>query len=165
LEKLYKENNTIVWNLIGPLICEHYQINIPNCRIKFTKADQNAKRMGSVESTMYILVLDKSSSMKTRNKWIDLIAECKRFLELIENDPVLKSNTKITIITYNNDITLNCENKVPEVSLIDNLELNGIGTNFEKPLIKVKEIMEKHLNNFHTFHCCFLSDGLAPFPK
>ena len=121
--------------------------------------------MGSVESTMYILVLDKSSSMKRRSKWIDLIAESKRFLGLIENDPILKSNTKITIITYNDDITLNCENKVPEVTLIDNLELNGIGTNFEKPLIKVKEIVAKYLTNFHTFHCCFLSDGLARFPK
>ena len=103
--------------------------------------------------------------MKTRSKWIDLIAESKRFLGLIENDPILKSNTKITIITYNDDITLNCENKVPEVTLIDNLELNGIGTNFEKPLIKVKEIVAKYLTNFHTFHCCFLSDGLASFPK
>jgi hypothetical protein len=121
--------------------------------------------MGSVENTMYILVLDKSSSMKTRNKWVDLIAESKRFLELIVNDQILKSNTKITIITYNDDITLNCENKVPEVALIDNLELNGIGTNFEKPLMKVKEIVAKYLNSFHTFHVCFLSDGLARFPK
>jgi hypothetical protein len=84
---------------------------------------------------------------------------------LIENDPILKSNTKITIITYNNDITVNCENKVPEVTLVNNLELIGIGTNFEKPLIKVKEIVAKYLNKFHSFHCCFLSDGLAPFPK
>jgi hypothetical protein len=121
--------------------------------------------MGSVENTMYILVLDKSSSMKTRNKWVDLIAESKRFLELIVNDQILKSNTKITIITYNDDITLNCENKVPEVTLIDNLVLNGIGTNFEKPLMKVREIVAKYLNSFHTFHCCFLSDGLARFPK
>jgi Mg-chelatase subunit ChlD len=121
--------------------------------------------MGSVESTMYILVLDKSSSMKTRSKWVDLIAESKRFLGLIENDPILKSNTKITIITYNDDITINCENKVPEVTLIDNLELNGGGTDFEKPLIKVKEIVAKYLTNFHTFHCCFLSDGQAQFPK
>lgn len=83
---------------------------------------------------------------------------------MIENDPILKSNTRITIITYHDDVTVDCENKVPEVSLIDSLELNGRGTDFEKPLIKVKEIVEKYLNNFHTFHCCFLSDGIAHFP-
>ncbi len=83
---------------------------------------------------------------------------------MIANDQRLKSSTKISIITYNDDITLNCENKAPEVTLIDNLEPRG-GTNFEKPLLKVKDIMAKHLKDFHLFHCCFLSDGLAPLPK
>jgi hypothetical protein len=102
-----------VWNLIGPLICEHYRINIPNCRIKFTRADQNAKRMGEVENTMYILVLDKSSSMKSKSKWVNLIAETERFLGILENDPILKSNSRITIITYHDEVTVNCQNKVP----------------------------------------------------
>jgi hypothetical protein len=121
--------------------------------------------MGSVETTMYILVLDKSISMKSGSKWVDLIAESRRFLGIIENDPILKSNTKITIITYHDDAIVDCENKVPEVTLTDSLKLNGRGTNFEFPLIKVKEIVEKYINHFHAFHCCFLSDGLAPFPK
>jgi hypothetical protein len=51
--------------------------------------------------------------MKSKSKWVNLIAETERFLGILENDPILKSNSRITIITYHDEVTVNCENKVP----------------------------------------------------
>ncbi len=59
---------------------------------------------------MYILVLDKSSSMKTDMRWDNLLAEAKNFLGLIKKDKKLLHNSSITIITYHADAEIICEN-------------------------------------------------------
>jgi hypothetical protein len=78
--KLHKKYNVMIWNLIGRIICDYYQKNSANCKIKFIEADNNAKRLGISENIMYILVLDSSGSMKGKN-WQDVLDESKKFLE------------------------------------------------------------------------------------
>jgi hypothetical protein len=70
--KLHKKCNVLIWNLIGPIICDYYRKNDRNCKIKFIEADNNAKRIGYLEKIMYILVLDSSGSMKGK-RWQDVV--------------------------------------------------------------------------------------------
>ena len=51
-----------------------------NCKIKFIKADNNAKRLAITEKIMYILVLDSSGSMEGK-RWENVLGESKQFLE------------------------------------------------------------------------------------
>lgn len=80
---------------------------------------------------MYILVLDSSGSMLSNSKWENLLNEARRFIGELEKDPLLKSNSKVTIITYNDDPVLVCENMVPEKKLIDQLKFMSGNTDFE----------------------------------
>ncbi len=68
----------MIWNLIGPIICDYYQKK--NSKIKFIEADSNAKRLAITEKIMYILVLDSSGSMKGK-RWENVLGESKQFLE------------------------------------------------------------------------------------
>jgi Mg-chelatase subunit ChlD len=68
----HKEENILIWNLIGPVICQYYQKSIKNCKITYTMADNQSKRMGSIENIMYILVIDSSGSMMGKN-WTDVL--------------------------------------------------------------------------------------------
>lgn len=65
--------------------------------------------MGRIENIMYVLVLDSSYSMKGK-RWNDVIAESKRFLGHLSGDQNLKSNSKVSIITYSSDAVLSFEN-------------------------------------------------------
>lgn len=66
--KLTKEKNVKIWNLIGKSICRYYKVNegIP---ITFMKADINQKKGGmALGNTLYILLLDQSGSMALDEK-------------------------------------------------------------------------------------------------
>ena len=58
----HKDKNTKIWNLIGQYICEYYREQ-QKLDIKFIKADNDAKRIGLVQNTHYVLMLDMSGSM------------------------------------------------------------------------------------------------------
>lgn len=92
-------------------------------------------------------------------KWNDVLGEAKRFLETLSNDHIVKSHTKISIISYADKAILNCENKEPEPKLVDSVKFIGNGTDFNNPLFMVEEIANRHLDKFNVFHVCFLSDG------
>ncbi len=38
-------------------------------------------------------------------------------------------------------------------------------TDFEKPMNLVKDLVQRYIKDFHGFHICFLSDGIAPMPN
>lgn len=71
----------------------------------------------------------------------------------------------VSCISYDSNPTLNFENQVPNPKLIDSIQFKGGGTDFDQPLMIVKNIATKYLNNFTGFHVCFLSDGQASFPQ
>ena len=93
------------------------------------------------------------------------MAESKKFIEKLSSDRNLKDYSKVSIITYTTSAKLNCENQNPNVNLLNSVKFMGGGTNFDKPLMLVKDLAIKHLNDFDSFHVCFLSDGIASLPK
>ncbi len=144
-----KRDNIMIWNLIGPIICKYYQ-TVEKSMIKFTQADQNAKRMASIEKTMFILVLDMSGSMKGQ-RWSDVTTETKRFLQLIKSDSLMSKHSKVSIITYDSKAIINFENQNADPQLVDQLEFRGHGTDFNMPLMNVLKISKKYLEHFDIF--------------
>ena len=62
--------------------------------------------MGSIEKTMFIFALDMSGSMGGQ-RWTDVTTETKRFLGVIQTDPLMSQHSKVSIITYDNDANTN----------------------------------------------------------
>ena len=108
-----KEENIMRWNLIGPFICDYYRQE-QHIDIQFIQADMDAKRIGSVLNTFYVLMLDNSGSMDEedsngQSKWRNLTMAVSQFIANIEKDNLLKINSKVSIITYNSDAKLEVE--------------------------------------------------------
>jgi hypothetical protein len=64
---MIKEKNMKIWNMIGPLICDYYRSE-HKIDINYLQADLDAKRIGSVQNTFYVLMLDNSGSMSSQDK-------------------------------------------------------------------------------------------------
>ena len=62
----------------------------------------------------------------------------------LENDIKRKSNSKISIIVYNDYPELVCEDLYPDSNLIDKLPLPDGNTNFDKPLMMFKVLIKKY---------------------
>jgi hypothetical protein len=83
------ENKNIkIWNIIGPSICHYYMIE-KQININFMKADKDSKYTMSNQSTLYILMLDKSYSMTendstSSSRWESLKYAVESFIKKIE---------------------------------------------------------------------------------
>ncbi len=86
-----------------------------------------------MDKTMFILLLDSSGSMEGK-RWQSLMQEFEKFVKTFHNDHVLKMNSTISIIVYNGDAHLVCENKCPSKNLVQLIKFQGGDTDFEKPM-------------------------------
>ncbi len=62
--------------------------------------------MGSIEKTMFIFALDMSGSMGGQ-RWTDVTTETKRFLGVIQTDPLMSQHSKVSMITYSGSAVTN----------------------------------------------------------
>jgi hypothetical protein len=62
--------------------------------------------------------------------------EFENFVKAFDSDLVLKMYSTISIIVYNTEAYLVCENKSPSIDLVQLIKFKGGGTDFEKPLTR-----------------------------
>lgn len=106
-----KLKNAKIWNKIGQFICEYYR-GIDNIDIKFVEADATPNKKRKISKVHYILMLDNSGSMTSRDKngqscWQNLSSAVSSFLNKF--DASLQSYSSVSIITYNSYAKLELE--------------------------------------------------------
>eukprot|EP00347_Sterkiella_histriomuscorum_P024480 403330967 len=156
--KMWKEKNIILWNYFGRLICEIYQ------RRFYVNMNFKQASVKTFSEIHYILLLDNSYSMKGQ-RWDDLMACVKTFMEIICADIIIQKHSRITTLTYDHEIHEIFEEKVPDLDLLDQIQYIGGNTSFSKPFNYMKECIQKHIENYDKFVVCFISDGEASYPQ
>ena len=77
----------------------------------------------------------------------------------------MSQHSKVSVITYDHNAVINFQNKSADPSLINQLQFLGGGTDFNNPLQRALEIMQRFLSNFDKFQVFFLTDGIAAYPE
>jgi hypothetical protein len=90
---LVKSKNVKIWNYIGEQICNYY-LKEKKVNINFVKATNK-----HVPKIHYILLLDRSGSMDGE-KWINLMDAVSAFLKELDDNIMLKKNSRVSIIGY-----------------------------------------------------------------
>jgi uncharacterized protein YegL len=75
-------------------------------------AKKTSKKEDMLE-TLFILMLDMSGSMSGQ-RWTDLMSAVRQFLSAIEADKKQQDNSRVTIITYENNAVMNYDQVVAQ---------------------------------------------------
>jgi uncharacterized protein with von Willebrand factor type A (vWA) domain len=57
------------------------------------------------------------------------------------------------------------QNEIPDMKFISVADNPSGGTNFDAPLFKANEIMNKYKNQYDKFIVCLMTDGEANYPE
>jgi uncharacterized protein with von Willebrand factor type A (vWA) domain len=71
----------------------------------------------------------------------------------------------VSIITYNSSANIEIEAKIPTPGLVSGLSNPDGGTDFDPPLNKAKELMDKYEKSFDSFVLIMMSDGGSSHPS
>ena len=118
----------------------------------------------------YILALDMSGSMDQKDnngktRWENLIEAVKQFMIYFDADPLVKSNSVVSIITYDKYSYVKIKGKTPSASLIESLSFSKGATSFGPPLKDIKTLIESCFDNHDVFTVFFMSDGEESYPE
>ncbi len=110
----------------------------------------------------YIFVLDDSGSMRSDNRWIDLMTAFTTSIELIKGLPQAQSFIKISILLEGSTCSIYQENVTPS-SVNLNIKPRYQGNNFADTFEKAYNLMTKYVNE-SKIKFVFMTDGGAIYP-
>lgn len=148
-----------VWGRIGPTLCTQHGMNF---------VTMNTTAAPVPQSFHYILLLDRSGSMSTNQRWTHLMDAVNKFLQLRKD---LKTKDSFTIITFSSAASAVFENKPIGDINTASLGSPGGGTSFSEAFKCVKETIKKHKQDDksdplqNNIAILFMSDGEAPYPN
>jgi uncharacterized protein YegL len=85
-------------------------------------------------------MLDNSGSMSNiesndLSRWENLKNAVAHFIDKLMTDPLLQKNSRVSIISYNYEAFIECENQIPAKDILIPTQIPGYSTIFDPPLI------------------------------
>jgi hypothetical protein len=147
------------WMLAGPIYCKKHGLTF----VPFNKSeDQRQESQSAAASIHYIFAVDDSGSM-IGTPWNNLIQSLKETMEKIKAKDANKNKTKVSLMVFNSNLSMICENEIPS-KVNTNPPFKGGGTNFALPFSKAAEIAGKYISN-SVIVFIFMTDGGASYPS
>ena len=109
-------------------------------------------------------MLDGSGSMNGQ-PWNQLITALTQFINHLADNIDLKSNSWLTVITFDDSSYLQFEKRTPDKSLVSLIRQPGGGTDFNSALTRANNICKSSDNTLYDkiiFY--FMSDGQSSYP-
>eukprot|EP00347_Sterkiella_histriomuscorum_P017940 403347401 len=158
------EGSTMKWSIFQTL---------PNFKKwKFTVENQSELKMWKNKNItlwnhfgkLICEIYKRNDSMKG-DRWQDLMKSVQAFMELICANIKIQKHSRITALTYEDNIYEVFEERIPDIELLDLITFKGGGTDFKKPIKYMEQCIQKHFAKYDKFVVCFMTDGDAGFPK
>ena len=80
--------------------------------------------------------------------WEDLMNAVKQFMTTIQADANLTARSRVSIITYDDKCSLIRDQQVPHIGVVNNINMDEGGTDFEKPLQMALKHMQDNIAKY-----------------